>query len=67
MIGGDQSYGLGGYSKTPIEAALPVYMDAPTTIERPDLALVYDEAPSKIPVIDCVSIHVDAIVRLALG
>lgn len=32
-----------------------------------DLALVYDEATSKIPVIDCVSIHVDAIVRLALG
>lgn len=32
-----------------------------------DLALVYDEATSKIPVIDCVAIHVDAIVRLALG
>lgn len=32
-----------------------------------DLALVYDEAASAIPVIDCVNIHVDAIVRLALG
>ena len=32
-----------------------------------DLALVYDEATSKTPVIDCVNIHVDAIVRLALG
>ena len=32
-----------------------------------DLALVYDEATSEIPVIDCVSIHVDAIVRLALS
>jgi aspartate racemase len=32
-----------------------------------DLALVYDEATSAIPVIDCVSIHVGAIVRVALG
>ena len=32
-----------------------------------DLTLVYDEATSEIPVIDCVSIHVDAIVQLALG
>jgi aspartate racemase len=32
-----------------------------------DLALVYDEATSKVPVIDCVSIHVDAIVQLATG
>src|SRR4029078_2890413 len=41
MIGGDQSFGLGGYAKTPIEQALPVYMDAPTTKERPNVALVF--------------------------
>ncbi len=35
-------------------------------LDGTDLALVYDEAISEIPVIDCVSIHVDAIVRLAL-
>jgi aspartate racemase len=32
-----------------------------------DLALVYDQQTSEFPVIDCASIHVDAIVRLALG
>jgi aspartate racemase len=32
-----------------------------------DLALVYDQQASEFPVIDCASIHVDAIVRLALG
>jgi len=32
-----------------------------------DLALVYDQQASEFPVIDCASINVDAIVRLALG
>jgi uncharacterized membrane protein/Mg-chelatase subunit ChlD len=41
MIGGNQSFGLGGYAKTPIEQVLPVYMDAPVTKERPDVALVF--------------------------
>jgi uncharacterized membrane protein len=41
MIGGNQSFGLGGYAKTPIEQAMPVYMDAPTRIERPKVALVF--------------------------
>ncbi|HEX9372035.1 MAG TPA: VWA domain-containing protein, partial [Roseiflexaceae bacterium] len=41
MIGGDQTYGVGGYSQTPIEEALPVYMDAPNQVERPNLALVF--------------------------
>jgi Mg-chelatase subunit ChlD len=41
MIGGDQSYGLGGYAKTPVEAALPVSMEAPTSTTRPRLAIVY--------------------------
>ena len=32
-----------------------------------DLALVYDQQTSEFPLIDCASIHVDSIVRLALG
>jgi aspartate racemase len=32
-----------------------------------DLALVYNEQTSEFPLIDCASIHVDAIVRLAAG
>jgi aspartate racemase len=32
-----------------------------------DLVLVYDERTSDVPVIDCASIHADAIARLAIG
>jgi len=32
-----------------------------------DLALVYDEATAPFPLIDCAAIHVDAVVRQALG
>src|SRR6266508_2473644 len=46
MIGGDQTYGVGGYSQTPIEEALPVYMDTPNQVERPNLALVFVLAKS---------------------
>jgi Mg-chelatase subunit ChlD len=41
MAGGDQAYGVGGYGATPIEQALPVYMDVRDRQERPDLALVF--------------------------
>jgi Mg-chelatase subunit ChlD len=41
MVGGDHSYGVGGYGATPIEQALPVYMDVRDRQERPDLALVF--------------------------
>jgi Mg-chelatase subunit ChlD len=41
MIGGERSYGVGGYSRTPIEEALPVYMDVRDRQERPDLALIF--------------------------
>jgi Mg-chelatase subunit ChlD len=41
MVGGDRSYGVGGYGATPIEQALPVYMDVRDRQERPDLALVF--------------------------
>ena len=32
-----------------------------------DLALVYDEETAPVPLIDCAAIHVDAVVRQALG
>ncbi|EFO80816.1 von Willebrand factor type A [Oscillochloris trichoides DG-6] len=41
MIGGEQSFGAGGYRDTPVEAALPVYMDVRDREQRPDLALVF--------------------------
>jgi Mg-chelatase subunit ChlD len=41
MVGGDKSYGVGGYGKTPIEETLPVYMDVRDREERPDLGLVF--------------------------
>ncbi|MFC3768665.1 VWA domain-containing protein [Paenibacillus sp. GCM10012303] len=40
MTGGDESFGLGGYFKTPVERALPVYMDLRGKREVPSLALM---------------------------
>ncbi len=40
MVGGDQSFGLGGYYKTPIENVLPVVMDVQGEKEMPSLGLV---------------------------
>jgi Ca-activated chloride channel homolog len=40
MIGGDQSFGLGGYYKTPIEQALPVRSDFEQQNEKPGLAML---------------------------
>jgi Ca-activated chloride channel homolog len=40
MIGGDQSFGVGGYYKTPIEKVLPVDMDVTSSMYLPSLALV---------------------------
>ena len=40
MIGGDKSFGAGRYLKTPVEKALPVFMDVPTTLEIPGLCLI---------------------------
>ena len=40
MLGGDNSFGLGGYFKTPIERALPVYMDLHGRKQIPSLGLV---------------------------
>ncbi|MBL4845283.1 MAG: VWA domain-containing protein [Planctomycetes bacterium] len=40
MLGGEQSFGLGGYYRTPIEDALPVRMPIKKDIEKPSLALL---------------------------
>ena len=40
MLGGEESFGLGGYYRTPIEDALPVTMDVKQKIEIPSLAVV---------------------------
>jgi len=40
MIGGDKSFGAGRYLKTPVEKALPVFMDVPTAVELPGLCLI---------------------------
>lgn len=41
MVGGDQSFGLGGYIATPIEEALPVRMDIEDKSRFPKLAMVH--------------------------
>lgn len=40
MLGGEHSFGLGGYYRTPIEDALPVKMPIKKNVEKPNLALV---------------------------
>jgi uncharacterized membrane protein len=40
MIGGPQSYGAGGYEKTPVEETLPVDMGVRDRQKQPDIALV---------------------------
>jgi uncharacterized membrane protein len=40
MIGGPNSFGAGGYKRTPLEEALPVDMDVRDRQRQPDIALV---------------------------
>jgi Ca-activated chloride channel homolog len=40
MLGGDRSFGAGGYYRTPVERALPVNMDVPAKMTIPSLALM---------------------------
>jgi Ca-activated chloride channel family protein len=40
MLGGDESFGVGGYYHTPIEEALPVTMETRQKVEIPSLAVV---------------------------
>ena len=40
MLGGEKSFGLGGYYRTAVEDALPVRMPIKKTIEKPNLAIV---------------------------
>jgi len=41
MVGGDSSFGAGYYKKTPVEKALPVFMDTPTDIKLSELYLIF--------------------------
>ena len=40
MLGGEQSFGLGGYYRTPVEDALPVKMPIRKNVEKPNIGLV---------------------------
>lgn len=40
MVGGEESFGMGGYQGTPIERAMPVYMDIKGRGEIPSLGLI---------------------------
>jgi uncharacterized membrane protein len=40
MLGGEESFGLGGYYRTPLEEALPVTMEVKQKLEIPSLAVV---------------------------
>ncbi len=48
MVGGENSFGLGGYYRTPIEECLPVKMEIPKKVEIPAIAmaLVLDKSGS---------------------
>lgn len=39
VIGGEESYGMGGYGQTPLETALPVKMDLPKRKDLPSAAV----------------------------
>jgi len=41
MIGGDRSYGAGGYQGTPVEQLLPVTMNVKTEVKIPSLSVVF--------------------------
>jgi uncharacterized membrane protein len=41
MVGGQDSFGAGGYLRTPIETALPVDMEVRSHTQEPNLALVF--------------------------
>jgi uncharacterized membrane protein len=40
MVGGEESFGLGGYYRTPVEEALPVTMDVKQKVQIPSLSVV---------------------------
>ncbi len=40
VVGGEESYGLGGYFRTPIEDMLPVELQLPSKLQTPSVAMV---------------------------
>lgn len=41
VVGGSQSYGAGGYYRTPLERILPVEMRPPTRLDHPRVAILF--------------------------
>jgi uncharacterized membrane protein len=52
VIGGQESYGMGGYGNTPLEQALPVKMDLPKRKDLPSaaVALIVESLEAPMPV-----------------
>ncbi|MFN3267237.1 MAG: vWA domain-containing protein [Deinococcales bacterium] len=50
LTGGDQSFGLGGWNRSPLEAALPVHSDLRTRVDVPlvAMAMVLDRSLSMV-------------------
>lgn len=40
MVGGEESFGLGGYFRTPVEDMLPVELQLPSKLQTPSVAMV---------------------------
>src|SRR5262249_21098694 len=40
MVGGENSFGAGGWRRTPVEQALPITMDIPTQLRLPPISIV---------------------------
>ncbi len=49
VIGGDDSYGPGGYAGTPIETALPVRIELPQDMQKPPVSVVLVLESSESP------------------
>jgi uncharacterized membrane protein len=69
MIGGSNSFGVGGYYKTPIERALPVDMDVTSQADIPSLTLVMvaDKSGSMGGVVDSGETKLDLVKEATLS
>lgn len=68
MFGGDSSFGVGGYYRTPIERLLPVDMDASSTVDIPSLVLllIIDKSGSMSATIDSGETKLDLVKQAVL-
>ncbi len=73
MIGGSESFGAGGWRRSPLAPALPVELDPPNRDERPDLglALVIDRSGSMMDIVSGTRTRLDlakeAVYQATLG